>query len=129
MGAQVGRELLNYGHTLAHAIEKREDYRMRHGEAVGIGMVYVAELARLLGRIDDDLAERHRQVLSAIGVPTTYQGDAWPELRAAMSLDKKTRGSTLRFVLLNDLGSAEVCAGPDESVLAEAYTRLVGAPR
>lgn len=127
-GAQVGRELLNYGHTLAHAIEKRENYRMRHGDAVGIGMMYVAELARLLGKIDDDLAERHRRVLSAIGVPTTYQDDAWRELRAAMGLDKKTRGSTLRFIVLNDLGSAEICAGPDEGVLAEAYARLVGRP-
>ncbi|MDO5498528.1 MAG: 3-dehydroquinate synthase [Propionibacteriaceae bacterium] len=123
-GTNVGREILNYGHTLAHAVEKLEDYRMRHGEAVGIGMVYVAELARLLGRIDDELADRHRSVLTALGVPTTYRADAWPELREAMSLDKKTRGSTLRFVILNGLGSAEICAGPDENVLAEAYARL-----
>jgi 3-dehydroquinate synthase len=125
-GSQVGRELLNYGHTLGHAIEKLEHYRMRHGEAVAIGMVYVAELARLLGRVDDELAERHRRVLASIGVPTSYRADAWPELRAAMSLDKKTRGSTLRFVILNGLASAEICAGPEEDVLAEAYARLVG---
>lgn len=123
-GSRVGRELLNYGHTLAHAIEKVENYSWRHGEAVGVGMVYVAELARLLGTIDEDLADRHRSVLSSLGVPTTYRADAWPELRAAMSLDKKTRGSTLRFVILNGLASAEICAGPDEDVLAEAYARL-----
>ncbi|WP_432557780.1 3-dehydroquinate synthase [Granulicoccus sp. GXG6511] len=125
-GATVGREILNYGHTLGHAVEKLENYRMRHGEAVGIGMIYVAELARLLGRIDDDLAERHRSVLAALGVPTTYRPDAWPALREAMSLDKKTRGSTLRFVLLNGLGSAEICAGPGEDVLAAAYARFAG---
>lgn len=123
-GTQVGRELLNYGHTLAHAVEKLENYGMRHGEAVGIGMVYVAELARLLGRIDDGLADRHRAVLRSLGLPTSYRADAWPELRAAMNLDKKTRGSQLRFVVLTGLGSAEICAGPDEDVLAEAYARL-----
>lgn len=123
-GSKVGRELLNYGHTLAHAIEKLEDYRWRHGEAVGVGMVYVAELARALGRIDDDLVARHRRVLEALGVPTSYRADAWPELRAAMNLDKKTRGSTLRFVILNGLASAEICAGPDEEILAAAYARL-----
>lgn len=124
-GARVGRELLNYGHTLAHAVEKLEDYRMRHGEAVAIGMVYVAELARLLGTIDDDLVERHRRALSLLGVPTSYRDGAWPDLRAAMSLDKKTRGSTLRFVILNGLASAEICSGPDEGSLAEAYARLL----
>lgn len=123
-GSQVGRELLNYGHTLAHAVEKIEDYSWRHGEAVGVGMVYVAELARLLGKIDDALVEQHRRVLQAIGVPVSYRSDAWPELRAAMSLDKKTRGSTLRFVVLNGLGSAEICSGPDEEILAAAYARL-----
>ncbi|WP_425308928.1 3-dehydroquinate synthase [Ammonicoccus fulvus] len=123
-GAQVGRELLNYGHTLAHAIEKLENYTWRHGEAVGVGMVYVAELARLLGKIDDELADRHRTVLQSLGLPVSYRADAWPELRDAMSLDKKTRGSTLRFVILNGLGSAEILAGPDEQVLAEAYARL-----
>ena len=124
-GSKVGRELLNYGHTLAHAVEKLEDYRWRHGEAVGVGMVYVAELARALGRIDDDLVERHRNVLTALGVPTTYRAGVWPQLRAAMNLDKKTRGSTLRFVILNGLASAEICAGPDEYLLTEAYARMV----
>jgi 3-dehydroquinate synthase len=123
-GSQVGRELLNYGHTLAHAIEKIENYSWRHGEAVGVGMVYVAELARLLGKIDDELADQHRRVLQALGVPVSYRADAWPELRAAMSLDKKTRGSTLRFVILNGLGSVEICSGPDEEGLTEAYARL-----
>ena len=123
-GAQIGRELLNYGHTLAHAIENIEDYSWRHGEAVGVGMVYVAELAHLLGHIDEELVTRHRRVLELIGVPTTYHADTWPKLRAAMSLDKKARGSTLRLVVLNGLGSAEICAGPTEAVLAQAYANL-----
>ena len=54
------REILNYGHTLGHAIEKVEDYRWRHGAAVSVGMVFAAELARLAGRLDDATADRHR---------------------------------------------------------------------
>ena len=57
-----GREVLNYGHTLAHAVEKVTDYAVRHGEAVSIGMVYVAALARLAGRLDDETAARHASV-------------------------------------------------------------------
>ena len=67
------RETLNYGHTLGHAIERAEEYRFRHGDAVAIGMVYVAELARLAGRLDGATAARHRTVLTAVGLPTAYQ--------------------------------------------------------
>ncbi|NNG19098.1 3-dehydroquinate synthase [Naumannella sp. ID2617S] len=123
VGARVGRELLNYGHTLGHAIERRERYRWRHGEAISVGMVYAAELAHGLGLIDEALVARHRTVLELVGLPTSYGRDAWPELRAAMSLDKKTRGAQLRFVLLNGLASAEICAGPSEQSLQQAYAR------
>ena len=61
------REILNYGHTLGHAIERREDYRWRHGAAVSVGLVFAAELARLAGRLDDATADRHRAVLRASG--------------------------------------------------------------
>ncbi|KKB99482.1 3-dehydroquinate synthase, partial [Mycobacterium nebraskense] len=54
------REILNYGHTLAHAIERRERYEWRHGAAVSVGLVFAAELARLAGRLDDATAQRHR---------------------------------------------------------------------
>ena len=57
------REILNYGHTLGHAIERRERYRWRHGAAVSVGLVFAAELGRLAGRLDDATAERHRAVL------------------------------------------------------------------
>ena len=65
-----GRESLNYGHTLAHAIERGTDYRTRHGEAVALGMVFVAEVARLTGHLDDETAARHTAVLSGVGLPT-----------------------------------------------------------
>lgn len=84
-------------------------------------MVFVAEVARRLGLVDDALADRHRTVLEAIGLPTRYQPEAWSELRATMALDKKNRADTLRLVLLDGLGSPRIAEGVDEDLLAEAY--------
>ncbi|OLT32614.1 3-dehydroquinate synthase [Actinomadura sp. CNU-125] len=118
------REILNYGHTLAHAIEKAEDYRFRHGHAVAIGMVYAAELARLAGRLDAADVERHRSVLASVGLPVAYAADAWPGLRATMTIDKKSRGATLRFVVLDGLAKPGRLEGPDEELLAAAYREV-----
>src|SRR6188472_3040329 len=79
-GSAVGRELLNYGHTLGHAIERRESFTWRHGNAISVGMVYAAELARFAGRLDHETANRHRVVLSQVGLPTTYAADAFDDL-------------------------------------------------
>lgn len=128
VGSRIGRELLNYGHTLGHAVERREHYHWRHGDAISVGMIFAAELARGLDLLADDIADRHHRILELIGLPTTYDPDAWPDLRAAMSLDKKARGSQLRFVLLNGLASAEIVAGPAEDALVAAYARTC-APR
>lgn len=118
------REILNYGHTFAHAIEQVESYSWRHGAAVSVGMVYAAELARLAGRLDDAVVDRHRSVLSGVGLPTTYRGGRWPELYAAMKRDKKSRGSLLRFVVLDALARPGRLEGVEESMLQEAYARI-----
>ncbi len=118
------REVLNYGHTFAHAIEQVERYRWRHGAAVSVGMVYAAELARLAGRLDDDVVARHRAVLEALGLPTTYPGGRWDRLLAAMRRDKKTRGDLLRFVVLDGLGRPSRLEGPDPVLLAAAYAEV-----
>lgn len=115
------REVLNYGHTFAHAIEQVERYTWRHGDAVAVGMVYVAELAFRRGLLDADLLGRHRRVLSAVGLPTAYPGGRWPELRAAMGRDKKARGTTLRFVVLEGLARPTRLEGPGEQELRAAY--------
>ncbi|GIJ27138.1 3-dehydroquinate synthase [Micromonospora qiuiae] len=115
------REVLNYGHTLAHAIEKVEEYRWRHGHAVAVGLVYAAELSRLAGRLDVAAARRHRDVVTALGLPTDYPADAWPRLLAAMRVDKKARGSTLRFVVLDGLARPAILTGPDDDLLHAAY--------
>ncbi|MET8149564.1 3-dehydroquinate synthase [Actinoplanes sp. NPDC049668] len=115
------REILNYGHTLAHAIEKREDYGWKHGHAVAVGVVYAGELSRLAGRLDDATAARHRTVMSLLGLPVSYPAGAWPDLLAAMRVDKKTRGNTLRFVVLDGLAEPGILAGPAEETLIAAY--------
>jgi 3-dehydroquinate synthase len=118
------REILNYGHTLAHAIERVERYQMRHGEAVAIGMVYAAELSRLAGRIGPDLVERTRSILTSVGLPTAYRREAWPELRDHMRLDKKSRGAKLRFILLDDLAKLSPLEDPPEALLEAAYNEV-----
>ncbi|MDG4863806.1 3-dehydroquinate synthase [Streptomyces sp. T-3] len=115
------REILNYGHTLAHAIEKNERYKWRHGAAVSVGMVFAAELARLAGRLDEVTADRHRTVLESVGLPLTYRGDQWPKLLQTMKVDKKSRGDLLRFIVLDGLGKPTVLEGPDPAVLLAAY--------
>ncbi|TNC29860.1 3-dehydroquinate synthase [Mumia zhuanghuii] len=120
----VGREALNYGHTLGHAIERYEKYTLRHGAAVAIGMVYAAELARLDGRIDAELVQRHRDVLGSVGLPTGYRPGVWDELLAGMRLDKKSRGSQLRFVVLDALAEPGIFPGPDPALLTAAYAEI-----
>ena len=119
------REILNYGHTFGHAIEQVEHYSWRHGEAVSVGMVYVAELARLTGHLTGEAGEalvaRHRSVLTAVGLPITYRDDRWPDLLTAMRRDKKTRGSQLRFVVLDGLADPARLEGPSENDLRAAH--------
>ncbi|MDQ3105576.1 MAG: 3-dehydroquinate synthase [Actinomycetota bacterium] len=122
----VGREALNYGHTFGHALERVEGYAVRHGDAVAVGMVYVAELARLAGRLDEDTAARHRRVLGLLGLPTTFRGDAWPQLLDAMAMDKKTRGDRRRFVVLDGLARPGVLTDPDPELLTAAYGIVSG---
>jgi len=118
------REILNYGHTLGHAIERVEDYRIRHGEAVSVGMVYAAELGRLAGRLDAATLHRHRRILAGAGLPTSYLPGAWPALRKAMAVDKKARGAALRFVVLEGPARPVILADPPEDLLERAYAEV-----
>lgn len=124
IGGPLGREMLNYGHTLGHAIERVENYRWRHGAAISVGMVYVAELARLAGRLDDATVELHRESLGALGLPTTYAGGRWDRLLSAMRVDKKARGDMLRFVVLDRVAQPAILEGPDPALLAAAYAEV-----
>jgi 3-dehydroquinate synthase len=121
-----GREVLNYGHTMAHAIERTENYRIRHGEAVAIGCVYVAELASRAGTLDIEVVERHHEAFARVGLPTTYSKASFDDLHRAMKVDKKTRGSQLRFVVLSDIAVPTVLSGPSVADLCDAYTAIGG---
>ena len=122
------REVLNYGHTLGHAVELRESYRWRHGDAVSVGLVFAAELARAAGRLDDETADRHRRILRALGLPVSYQPDALPELMKFMQLDKKSRAGRLRFVVLDGLARPGRLEGPSEQLLSTAYAATCRVP-
>ncbi|EGD56062.1 3-dehydroquinate synthase [Gordonia neofelifaecis] len=118
------REILNYGHTLGHAIERRERYKWRHGAAISVGMVFAAELGRLAGRLDDETADRHRRILELVGLPTTYDEDALGELLKTMAGDKKNRSGMLRFVVLDGLAKPGRLEAPDPSLIAAAYSAV-----
>jgi 3-dehydroquinate synthase len=118
------REILNYGHTLAHAIEKREAYRWRHGHAVSVGLVYAAALSQLANGLDPETGARHRRILEQLGLPTAYEKGAWSELLAAMRIDKKARAATLRFVVLSGLAQPAAIAVTDEALLERAYAEV-----
>jgi 3-dehydroquinate synthase len=123
------REILNYGHTLGHAIERVEGYRFKHGDAVAIGMVYVAELARLAGRLEPGVAALHREILASVGLPTAYPAGVWPSLREAMGVDKKARGAgpggtRLRLVVLDGLARPSILDHPSEELLWQAYQEV-----
>jgi 3-dehydroquinate synthase len=122
--AAVGREALNYGHTLGHAIERVERYTFRHGAAVSIGMVYAAELARLAGRLDDQTVGLHRELLASVGLPTAYPGGRWAHLLETMRVDKKARGDRLRFVILEGVTRPAILEAPDPALLASAYAAI-----
>lgn len=118
------REILNYGHTFGHAVELRERYQWRHGRAVAVGMMFIANLAELSGLIGADLVERHRKILSDIGLPTTYPGGVFDELLQGMTRDKKNRDGTIRFVALTGAGETTRLEGPELSLLKSAYQRI-----
>ncbi len=117
------REFLNYGHTLAHAIERVEDFGWRHGEAVAVGLVFAAELAVAAGRLSRADADRHRELIAAMGLPTRYRGD-WARLQSVMRIDKKARGASLRFVVLDGLGNPTILTDPRPEWLEAAWAAV-----
>jgi 3-dehydroquinate synthase len=122
------REILNYGHTLGHAIERHERYKWRHGAAVSVGMIFAAALGRVTGRLDDATADRHRAVLQALGLPVSYEAAAWPHLLEAMGRDKKKRGDALRFVVLDGLAKPGRLDDPDPALLTAAWSEVAREP-
>ena len=118
-----GRALLNYGHTLAHALETAGRYDLRHGEAVAIGLVYASEVAHRLGRIDAARVEEHRAVVASYDLPRSLPAGAdSDELITLMGRDKKALGA-VTFVLDGPRG-LEIVRGVERGELAAALEAL-----
>jgi 3-dehydroquinate synthase len=118
------REILNYGHTLGHALEKVLKYQISHGQAIAIGMHFAAELSHTLGYIDQDLVDRHISALQAIDLDISISGVSWEEVWPFMQRDKKNLKGKNRFIILKDLAVAEVVESVDESILKETYAKV-----
>ena len=118
------REILNYGHTFGHAVEKHAKYSLRHGECVAIGMAFMAHLQSDLGLITDEVRDLHLSLLTGLNLPVTYSSGDWPELRALMSMDKKSRGNTLRFVTISEIGKTDRIADVAQGHLVSAYEKV-----
>jgi 5-deoxy-5-amino-3-dehydroquinate synthase len=121
----AGRALLNYGHTLAHALEAETNYALAHGEAVAIGLVYAAHLAHLLGRIDERRVDEHYEVVGeAYELNTEPPAGVDPQrLIELMGRDKKALGEGLTFVLDGPLG-VEVVSGITADSAREAFDEI-----
>ncbi|MDO5721176.1 MAG: 3-dehydroquinate synthase [Actinomycetaceae bacterium] len=115
------REILNYGHTLAHAVEKLSNYRVRHGEAVAIGCIYASIVAFLLGYCQWEWVEKQEAIFSAQGLPTSWSAESWEQIYTVMNTDKKVRSGQIRMVLTPQPGSTRVEAIPGQ-VLEQAWT-------
>jgi shikimate kinase/3-dehydroquinate synthase len=118
------REFLNYGHTLAHAIEQIEHFTWRHGQAVAVGMVFAAELSNLTGHLDREAVDYHRRLLSSLGLRTSWSGGSFDEVLALMHRDKKARGNTLRFIILEQIGQPIHLDDPPLDAVREAFERI-----
>lgn len=118
------RALLNYGHTLAHALEIAGHHDLRHGEAVAIGLVYAAELAHRLGRIDAAAVAEHRRVVAGYDLPVAIpNGLHDAELVELMGRDKKVLDQGLTFVLDGPVG-VEVVNGVDPDQVRAALASV-----
>jgi 3-dehydroquinate synthase len=127
---QGARRILNYGHTVGHAVESASGYRLLHGEAVALGILAAARIAEELGLADESIGRRSAALLGKLGMPAKLPSEinacALPEI---MSRDKKAFEARPRFVLLDRLGHAReengeyVCAvNPD--VVAKALQEM-----
>jgi len=118
------REILNYGHTLGHAIERYSKYSLRHGEAVSIGLVFAAHLSAEHCGLSAADVSLHVQLLSKIGLPTTFDRAAFSQLHVLMGIDKKSRGNTLRFVGLSSIGKTQRIEGLNVEELSAVYEKI-----
>ena len=118
------RELLNYGHTLGHAIESDSKYKLRHGEAVSIGLVFAAELSQIVGGLDKDVVKEHREILQSFNLPISYPKSKFQNLLKNMQVDKKVKNGRLRFIGLDGVCKPVWLEEVSKVDIAKAYERI-----
>lgn len=118
------RECLNYGHTLAHAIEKASSYQVLHGEAVAIGMVFAAQVAREMDLLPASQMESQRRQIAALGLPIACPQYSFEQLVKIMASDKKVRGGVIRMVLTTSNGQIQVTPIADYQLLERAFNAI-----
>ena len=121
------RILLNYGHTIGHALESATNYgQYLHGEAVSVGLMGAAAISERMGMISGDVVARQRRVLERFGLPTAAPNVEPEEVFKAMSMDKKTEAGSIKWVLLEDVGRAVVRRDVPSELVEEAVYRTLG---
>ena len=118
------REILNFGHTLGHAIERYENYSNRHGEAVAVGMLFALELSAITMNLPRQIVEKAEKLLTKFQLPTRYSESARDILLESLFLDKKTRGSHLRLIGLRSIHEPVWIEDPSLPTLQSAYERI-----
>ncbi|MBI5184003.1 MAG: 3-dehydroquinate synthase [Nitrospinae bacterium] len=118
------RAVLNFGHTIGHAIETLTQYRdLRHGEAVSIGMVYAARLSEEMGLCKRDEPERIENLLTKIGLPTQLPDLRSDDIITSLYLDKKTRNDKIRFILMKGIGEVKIEEDISPAILRKVFAR------
>ena len=118
------REILNYGHTLGHAIEKDSKFRLRHGEAVSIGMVFAAELSNELVGLSKEVVDLHRVLSSNFKLPISYPKSRWKSLSVLLLKDKKVKQGKVRFIGISKIGKPVWLEDVPSNTLARVYERI-----
>ena len=121
------REILNFGHTLGHAIEKSAGYSLRHGEAVSIGLHFAALLSKESLGLNPEVVTSLRDLLQKFGLPTSVDPGAypWEELLESMAGDKKSRDGRIRFIGIRGIGEVDWIESSDPALLASCYEKIV----
>ena len=118
------REILNYGHTLGHAIEKDSNFKLRHGEAISIGMVFAAQLSNQLLNLTVQEVQTHRDLLSKLNLPISYPKKRWSSLSNLLFQDKKVRNGRVRFIGLTRIGKTAWLEDVNQIELKRCYETI-----
>ena len=120
------RILLNYGHTIGHALEAATGYQaLLHGEAVSIGMMAAGLISAGMGMLSDESLDRQRRLLERYGLPLSFSGVDFDAVLQAMQMDKKTQGKAIKWVLLEEVGKAVVRSDVPSQLIEETLKRVL----